>query len=451
MNKEERKLKRTRTGLIISTAIVSAIALTFIVLYGVTMSSLNKTSMALEYSYERSYYDLVDNINNAEIKMSKVLVSQDKDYTEKLLREIVENTSNASENLSNLPISINGLSETTKFINKVNGYSTTLVQKLERGENLTSEEKQNLNNIYTAIREVKSSLNNFSLKLYEGYSILDSSLKIDGDYNDLTNNIKDSGNDIEYPTMIYDGPFADSVISKEVKGLTGSDITKEEAQNKILEIFGNITSDNIEYQSETNGRFVTYDFTATTQDQQSLFIQITKKGGELLTVSSYSSSITNNINLSKAENIAKDFCDKAGIENSKVVWSNIYNGSAYVNIASTQNNVILYADLVKLKIDLNDGRILGYDASNYWTNHTNRNIPSATLGATDALAKIDSEFEVKNQRLALSPLDWNREVLCYEFECSKMGATYYIYINAQTGAEENILKVIETDSGNQLL
>ncbi|MBR1985041.1 MAG: germination protein YpeB, partial [Clostridia bacterium] len=120
MNNENRKQRRNKTVFIITTSILSVLALTFMVLYSTTRSSLTEVSRSLEYSYERSYYDLVDNINNAEIKMSKVLVSKDREYTTKLLREVVENTRGASENLSNLPASINGLSETTQFINKVN-------------------------------------------------------------------------------------------------------------------------------------------------------------------------------------------------------------------------------------------------------------------------------------------------------------------------------------------
>lgn len=451
MNNENRKQRRNKTVFIITTSILSVLALTFMVLYSTTRSSLTEVSRSLEYSYERSYYDLVDNINNAEIKMSKVLISKDREYTTKLLREVVENTRGASENLSNLPVSINGLSETTQFINKVNGYSTTLCQKLEKGESLTNEEKQTLSEIYDAIKEVKASLNDFSKKLYSGYSILDNSLKIDGDYNNLTNNIKDSGTDIEYPTMIYDGPFAESVISKEVKGLTGSDITKEQGIDKILEYLGNTTKENIEYQSETNGRFVTYDYTLTTQDNQNLFVQITKQGGNLLTISGYSPNITKNLSLNECENIALELCNKTKLDNMKVVWSNIYNGCAYINLASTENNVILYADLVKVKVDLSNGAILGYDATNYFTNHIKRNVENASIGATQAREKIDSSFEIKLQRLVLAPLDYNREVLCYEFECSKFDSTYYIYINAETGKEENILKVIETDSGSQLL
>ena len=64
---------------------------------------------------------------------------------------------------------------------------------------------------------------------------------------------------------------------------------------------------------------------------------------------------------------------------------------------------------------------------------------------------ISDDFEIKKERLTLSPLDFNREVLCFELECVKGNATFYFYINAQTGTQENILKVVETSDGNKLM
>ena len=51
----------------------------------------------------------------------------------------------------------------------------------------------------------------------------------------------------------------------------------------------------------------------------------------------------------------------------------------------------------------------------------------------------------------LSPLDYNREVVCIEIEALDNESTYYFYFNAQTGDVENVLKVIKTDNGNLLM
>lgn len=51
-------------------------------------------------------------------------------------------------------------------------------------------------------------------------------------------------------------------------------------------------------------------------------------------------------------------------------------------------------------------------------------------------------------RLTLIPLRETQEVLAYEFECHQNG-TYYIYIDARTGDECNILYVIDDDMGQR--
>ena len=68
-----------------------------------------------------------------------------------------------------------------------------------------------------------------------------------------------------------------------------------------------------------------------------------------------------------------------------------------------------------------------------------------------AKSKISSDFKIISSAVALSPLDYNREVLTYEFKCTKNGETYYFYYNAESGQEENILKVVHTENGNLLM
>ena len=95
----------------------------------------------------------------------------------------------------------------------------------------------------------------------------------------------------------------------------------------------------------------------------------------------------------------------------------------------------------------NQPNVIGYDAISYWTNHTDRKLASAG----EVKVAIPSGFKTKAKRLVLAPLDYNREVLCFEYECEKEGITYYFYFNAQTGEEENILKVIETTDSSKLM
>ncbi len=451
LKNENKKLNGWVIGLAISTAVLGATTIGFGVGYGITQNQAANYKDDLEHVYERSLHDLVDSVNNAEIKLSKVLASSTSTYQKKLLLEVSQNANEASTNMGMLPLSQNDIQENVKMINQISGYTQTLSEKLAKGGSLTQAEIDTLEDIYQNIVQMKNELNKIIRKVENGYSIVDNSMNLDTDGNLFTRDFAAIHDvDVDYPTMIYDGPFSDSVVNSEVKGLSGAAVSREEAQNKAEQCFKNLAS--IEFQGDANGRFETYNFRAKNSDEEMLFIQVTKIGGHILTVSGAGQddrSIT--LDKAQAQELAIDFVKNNGIANPQVVWTDTIVDQAYFNIAPVQNGVVLYPDLVKVKVDLSSGTVVGYDATTYFTNHTARTIASAQGSIKDAEVKVPSKFVVKGRRTVLAPLDYNREVLCYEFETTYNDSTYYFYINAVTGEEENILKVIETDKGNLLL
>ena len=443
---------KSNKALIIVTIILSIAVVALGILYGISLSSLNNFQTSLENVYQKNFYELVDEVNNAETKLNKVLASNSNTYRSKLLKEVSKNASEAQTRLNMLPYSINGLSDTISFVNQLSGYTETLAKNLDKGEKIDGKDQETLEKVYESVVNIKKSLNSMSKQMWEGYNITSSSLKLDGDYNSLTSDMSAmNGEDIEYPTMIYDGPFSDSQVNKEVKGLNFSEVSMETAKNNLGKILTNISVDNLKFNGESSGHFQTYDFSYEDENGVYTFAQVTKKGGKLLTLSSQNIYKTKKLELANAEKIALDFAKKAGIDSMKVVWSDVVGDDAFINLAPVIDGVIIYPDLVKVKVDLAKGDVLGFEASSYYMNHVNRKILPTRITESVAKAKIYSGLYVKDSRLALIPLEYGEEVLCYEFICSMNGNTYYVYINAVNGAEENILKVIQTDNGNLLM
>ena len=443
---------KSNKALIIVTIILSIAVVALGILYGISLSSLNNFQTSLENVYQKNFYELVDEVNNAETKLNKVLASNSNTYRSKLLKEVSKNASEAQTRLNMLPYSINGLSDTISFVNQLSGYTETLAKNLDKGEKIDEKDQETLEKVYESVVNIKKSLNSMSKQMWEGYNITSSSLKLDGDYNSLTSDMSAmNGEDIEYPTMIYDGPFSDSQVNKEVKGLNFSEVSMETAKNNLGKILTNISVDNLKFNGESSGHFQTYDFSYEDENGVYTFAQVTKKGGKLLTLSSQNIYKTKKLELANAEKIALDFAKKAGIESMKVVWSDVVGDDAFINLAPVIDGVIIYPDLVKVKVDLTKGDVLGFEASSYYMNHVNRKILPARITESVAKAKIYSGLYVKDSRLALIPLEYGEEVLCYEFICSMNGNTYYVYINAVNGVEENILKVVQTDNGNLLM
>lgn len=440
--------KKSVITLIVFTIVLGILAITFCVLYAVDMTKLEQTSINLENVYQRTFYDLVDNVNNTEIKMSKLLASTDNNYSNELLLEINDNLTSAQNQLSYLPISMNGIGDTTKFINQFGGYTATLAKNTKSGKTLTAEERAKLRELYNSIYGIKIKLNQISTKINQGYNISDNANPGKEEYNKFTQNLKQiKNNNQDYPSMIYDGPFSDSTCNKEIKGLNFEEISKQEAEKIAKEIFKNT---DVQFANETNGKFQTYDFNII-QNDLSLYVQITKKGGKLLTISSKNNKNAEKISHNEAIKIAEDFVSNLGISNMKCVWTDKIQSDVYLNLAPVIDDVIIYPDLIKVKVDLDSGSIVGYEACAYYTNHIERNLQSAKISQSVAKSKIDSKYKIETIKLALSPIEYKGEILTYEFKCKFQGSTYYIFINAITGVEENILKVIETQNGNLLM
>lgn len=443
---ENKKSNKQIIILSVFVAVLAVMTITFAVLYAVNRKGYNESSINLENVYQRSFYDLVENINNTEAKLGKMLSSNDRQYSQKMLREIHEDTNKAQLNLSYLPISMNGIPDTIKFINQLDGYTQTLSKNGE----LTSENMKTLNRLHVSIIDVKGKLNDMSNNIAKGYSISINSKGREKDFTEFTKLMQSTKTkDADFPTMIYDGPFADTVLNKEIKGLNFTEVSKEKAAQNIKEL---LNADKVSYAGEANGKFSTFDFNITIDKTIKCYAQVTKKGGKLLTLSSYSDSNAINYDKNYAIGIAKNFTKKQGIKDVECVWSDVVGNDAYINLAPIENSIIYYPDLIKVKVDLSSGKVIGYEATPYYTNHVQRNLPKILISKTQAEKKINKGYEVETIKLALSPIeDYNQEILTYEIKSRKGGAVYYFYVDVQNGNVVNILKVIETNNGNLLM
>ena len=157
--------------------------------------------------------------------------------------------------------------------------------------------------------------------------------------------------------------------------------------------------------------------------------------------------------LSLAGAIARgqQFLAERGFANLTATYATQDDGVAICQYVGVQDGVLIYQDQISLKVRLGDGQILGYDGLDWLMSHTNRQLPAPTLSAADARAKLNPRLTVAGTRLALIPTPGLDEVLCHEFHCRLGDEDYLVYINAATGEEEAIFKLIDQGDGGQLV
>ena len=118
-----------------------------------------------------------------------------------------------------------------------------------------------------------------------------------------------------------------------------------------------------------------------------------------------------------------------------------------VNYAYNQNNVVVYPDLIKVKMSLYDGEILGIESKGYINCHYQRKDIKAKINKEEAKKNLNKKLNIQSEGLAIIPTEWKSEILCYEFKGKVDETEFLVYINAETGEEEEILVIIETEGG----
>ena len=204
------------------------------------------------------------------------------------------------------------------------------------------------------------------------------------------------------PTLIYDGPFSDSVLNKEVKGLPNYEVSKEDAEQIVKEKLAFLEVKNISFAGESDGEFYTYNFNVETQNSK-LFVQVTKQGGVLLDITGYGTGGTENLSSNQAITLAETFATNLGYENLHQVWYAENKNIMYVNLAPIVQGVIYYPDLVKVKVDKTMGQVIALEGKNYCYNHVERSLNSPKITFDDAQSKLSKALSVQERNLTLIP------------------------------------------------
>lgn len=416
----------------------------------------NKNENLLENSYEKSFFDMSDGMNDIETKLSKLVVSQSTTQRTLLANDIWRQTSMIESNLAQLPIDHYSVKNTSKFINQLGDYIYSLNRKLQNGGSYSEEDEKRLDTLYEQCSNLNLGIQNLSQKIISGYRIMN---HLDTDKMRKGANLNTVGSEfetinktaIDYPEMIYDGPFSDALDKPDYKAIKDfKEISSEQGADFIYKKFTD-TSD-VKYRGKAGGDLLTYEYNTTTKAGLSRYVQLTVKGGLPIMVSGVAQKNDAALSEDEAKYYAELWANKLIGTNMQGVWISVVGGAAYVNLAPVVNKITYYPDLIKVKISLADGELLGWEANTYLQNHIERTIAEPMITEEQAIQNLSKRLKPDSVRLALIPKEWGEEILAYEIYSVENEDMYIIYINAQTGDEENILKVINTaDRGRMLI
>lgn len=420
----------------------------------------NKLGVTLENHYQRLFFDVKKHVENVQVNISKALVSKSRDQNVLLLSQIMNEAYFAQDKLGQMPITHAETAQTEKFLNQVADYSFDLIDSHLKGEPLTKEQRE-------ALGKLQGNSATFNQELAKLQSELADKSFIMGSLNRKQNKKVKQANDkilqtsignveknmADSPELIYDGPFSDQMVNRKPVGLKGKNVSKEEAKKAARKFFGgkvkNIAAFE-EGEDASEARIPAYTFNIEANDgskELGLYMGVAKQGGKVLWMTNSRPVSKVDISIKQAQEKALKYLNSKGFESVEPNYYLKYDNTVLFNFVYKENDVTIYPDLIKIKVALDNGEIVGFDASSYYLNHDeNRVIGEAKINAEKARDGIRVDFDIDSIRLALIPKG-SKEVLCYEFKGKYNDSDYIIYINALNGEEEEILQIIKNENG----
>ncbi|MDR2091610.1 MAG: germination protein YpeB [Clostridiales bacterium] len=452
MDRENKKAKtydakKTSKLLLIVSSILLAGTIGLVVHNVVVKRDRDSYMQEIENDYELSFYELIQSINDAESKLGKLTVSTGRKNQETLLNEINKLAAVSIGHLSHLIQKDGGDLKIVRFINQLGDYADYLYGKTVNGEALSNGDKDKLGEIQTMVQRLGQELSSVQNKMDEGYRLINGYSGKDAFLADIFDGLNETT--VEYPKMIYDGPFSDDAEKKTAKGLDGEDVSEEDARGIITGIFGGKGIGGIDFLNESGGVIPAYNFLMRGDGGQEIYIAVTKRGGRILNMDNFRSVEGGGLSEEECIDAASAFAALIGFSDMKNVWVSDYDGVLYVNFAYEEGGVIYYPDMIKVKVASDNGEILGVETANYFLNHTERALKPVGIDAHTAGEAVSDKLVIEYVRLALIPKK-GAEVLCYEFYCGYDGADYFVYVDAESGEETDILRVIDSGSGRLL-
>lgn len=379
---------------------------------------------------ERAYYSALDSLTNLEADLSKALVASGPGQHALLLGRVSSLAGAASENLSALPAAYGADESGLKFLGQTADYAQTLAAAAAEGRTLSETDVRQLAQLMQKSGELRRHLENG-----EGFA-----------YDAPSEEQKLSG--IEYPSLLYDGPFSDGVRQGAPRGLSGEEITSEQAVEAGRAFLGAARAQRA---SDMQGPIPCWGVSAET-DGVTITLQVTRQGGKILWMAPETAGFETKLGMEACVARAREFLESHGFGEMEPSFTQQYDGLAVISFAAVQDGVTLYPDLVKAQVRMDTGEAVGLEANNYWMNHTERENLAPQVDEQQALRAVSGRLTVTGSRLCVIPVDdgldsGKTEKLCWEFAGEWNGSRYFVYIDAETGEEEKVLKVVAGNGG----
>lgn len=411
--------------------------------------------LQLHYTYAHALNELADGVGEMDAALQKSVAATTPSMLSTVCAEVYAKSQIASYALGRLPTSEDRFEKTSRFIATVGDYAFSIARRAASGNVDIHDVHDKLLKLSDAASILAGNLNqlvaDLSGKIIDFGKAAQSAESASAAADEVLGQIQTSLTMDEalqeMPTLIYDGPFSSHIAEMTPRMTEGKEDVDREKAREIAAMFLGEDMRNVRDAGERAGGLPVYLFSVN-KDGAVTSIEVTKKGG--LVSACFNSRVVERraIEREEALSIADKYLKDHGYDNMRQSYSMISNNILTVNYAYDQNGILCYPDLIKVSVALDNGAVVGFEAQGFIVNHQDRTLPQPKISREEAQGKLAQNLTVEAYGLAVIPTRGKNEIFCHEFKCqSSDGRRYIVYINCETGSEENILILQETPEG----
>jgi spore germination protein len=411
----------------------------------------NAILLKAENQYQRAFHNLsyhMDELNN-ELGNALAANSASADYHRQCLVNVWRITSEAQNEISQLPLTLMPFHETEKFLAQIANFSYRAALRDMTANPLTEKEMQALRELYKRSKEIAAEVRGVQDKVIAHnlrWMDVESAL---ASQNQNTDNMIIDGFALvdkrvtEYPEVDF-GPDQPNLFqTQSYKQLSGRAVTPQEVLEKARKFFHLQGEHKLKVTENGQGT----EYASYTVTDGKFKADFSKRGGHLLWFLNDRDVGKKSVSIEEAVGLAGQFLKQRGFRDDlEPVSYDEYNGVASLTMARKLGDVIVYPEKLSVSVALDNGEVVGLQAVDYVLKQKkDRSIPEPKLSEAEARGKLNPEFKVARQTKALIENQEGKEVLVYEFIGTFMDEDYRIYLDAETGKEIKMERIPRRD------
>ncbi len=440
----------SRRGVIRLATLALALITTLGALNIVQARQAGRYKAAISNNNQRAFMELASMMSNISSSLDKGVYATSASQLSLLSATLWRESEAAKTSLSALPADGEPPEKLYRFLSQVGDYAMAMSRKVSGGKTLSEDELKNL----LALAKYSHTLGEQMAALERDVTV--GGLDIDALERDLNENgapsLSDGFNEMEqsfegYPKLIYDGPFSDNMLERKPLVTIGK---PEVSAERALATACKMTSrekNELTAERDENSTLPCYTFSGGGEDCQ-FTAAVSRFGGYPVYYLCSREIGDETLDRPSAVRRAREYLERLGYDSLADSYYESEGGVCTVNFAYEQDGVVCYPDLIKVRVAMDNGEIIGLDARSYLTNHRRRELAEPAVGKDDAQAALSPLLTPESCRLAVIPNGGVSECFAYEFSCrGANGEGVLVYVDTATGAEEQILLLIESENG----